>query len=421
MATKGGPDQAWQTREAVVCNGSEAWSESADHTPKRSIAAESNTTLASEPCIEMPTNFDRRLNNIDFLRLAFALLVVFSHSFPITQGSNTAEPFMRLTREQATGGSIAVDAFFILSGFLIAASYSRSASAFSFFKKRIARIYPAFLVMTVVMALFCVPLGGGQVDGQGLVGKFAHVVSSIVRLKGITVTGVFAVNPLPHMLNASLWTVSYEFLCYIGVFVLGWTRVLHQRRLLVIVFGASIATSLLYLHFGWRSPKSLLTTLFGYPQDWARFVPMYMAGVIFYLYRDSIRLHFRGAIISAFALAVACVIPLGYALLFPVCGTYLLMYLAFCDRLPLHRIMRFGDLSYGTYLYAFPIQQLLTQHFALRSPVHLFAAATPAVLAVAATSWFSIERPALRWAKQRHQPQRAAAASIDSMTPVSAE
>jgi peptidoglycan/LPS O-acetylase OafA/YrhL len=186
----------------------------------------------------MPTNFDRRLNNIDFLRLAFALLVVFSHSFPITQGSNTAEPFMRLTREQATGGSIAVDAFFILSGFLITASYSRSASAFSFLKKRIARIYPAFLVM---------------------------------------------IRP---------WVDQ----------------------------GSSSAAP-----------------------------------------------------------------------------------------------------SRGTYLYAFPIQQLLTQHFALRSPVHLFAAATPAVLAVAATSWFSIERPALRWAKQRHQPQRAAAASIGSMIPVSAE
>ncbi len=169
----------------------------------------------------MPTNFDRRLNNIDFLRLAFALLVIFSHSFPITLGSNTAEPFMRLTREQATGGSIAVDAFFILSGFLITASYTRSASTFSFLKKRIARIYPGFLVTTAVMALFFAPLGGGQVDGHGLLGKLAHVVSSIVRLKGITATGVFAANPLPNLLNASLWTVSYEFLCYIGVLVLG--------------------------------------------------------------------------------------------------------------------------------------------------------------------------------------------------------
>jgi peptidoglycan/LPS O-acetylase OafA/YrhL len=62
----------------------------------------------------------------------------------------------------------------------------------------------------------------------------------------------------------------------------------------------------------------------------------------------------------------------------------------------------------------------LTQHFALRSPLRLFAAATPAVLAVAAISWFSIERPALRWAKQCHQPQDVAAASVGSLIRVSA-
>jgi len=80
----------------------------------------------------MHTNFDRRLNNIDFLRLALALLVVFAHSFVITQGSDGAEPFMRLTRGQTTGGTVAVDAFFILSGFLITASYERSSSLLSF-------------------------------------------------------------------------------------------------------------------------------------------------------------------------------------------------------------------------------------------------------------------------------------------------
>jgi peptidoglycan/LPS O-acetylase OafA/YrhL len=367
----------------------------------------------------MSAHFDRHQNNIDFLRLAFALLVIFAHSFPITQGSDNAEPFMRLTRGQVTGGHVAVDAFFILSGFLITASYCKSDSPFSFLKKRIARIYPAFLVMTAVMALFFVPMAGGQIDGRSPVEKFARVTSSIVRLKGITSTGAFAANPL-NFLNASLWTVSYEFFCYIGVLVLGITMVLHWRRLLVMFFAASVVVSMLYLHFGWQSQKSLPAVVFGYPQDWARFIPMYMAGMIFYLYKDSIRLHFHGAIFSALALAVACVIPLGYSLLFPVCGTYLLLYLAFCERLPLHRIMRFGDLSYGTYLYAFPIQQLLVQHFALRSPMLLFAAATPLVLAVAAISWFSVERPALRWAKQRQQPQDAAKASIGSMIPVSA-
>lgn len=371
----------------------------------------------------MPTSFDNRLNNIDFLRLALALLVVFAHSFAVTQG--TVEPFLRLTRGQATGGSIAVDAFFILSGFLITASYERSRSIVSFLKKRIARIYPAFLVLTVVTALCLLPLAGGRLEGRDWLGKTGLVITSIVRLKDIKSFEAFAGNPFSHVVNASLWTVSYEFLCYLGVAVLGLTMVLHRRRALALLFAASIVVSLLYLRFHWQSPHSLPAVLFGYPQAWARLIPMYLAGVVFYLYRDCIRLHRWGAILSVFAMAVACVIPLGYALLFPVFGTYLLMYVAFWERLPLHRIMCFGDLSYGTYLYAFPIQQLVVQYLGLRdTPVRLFATATPLVLAAAALSWFFVERPALRASKRRpplrDTPLRIAPLPpVESMIPIS--
>ena len=109
-------------------------------------------------------------------------------------------------------------------------------------------------------------------------------------------------------------------------------------------------------------------------------------------------------------------------MLFPIFGTYLLLYLAFWDRFPLHRVMRFGDLSYGTYLYAFPIQQLLVQYLHLRnSPVRLFAAATPLVLAAAAASWFFVERPALRWGKRRHPLQNTSGVDSRTMIPVSAD
>jgi peptidoglycan/LPS O-acetylase OafA/YrhL len=127
------------------------------------------------------------------------------------------------------------------------------------------------------------------------------------------------------------------------------------------------------------------------------------------------------------ALAVACVIPLGYTILFPVFGTYLLMYLAFWERAGLHRVTRFGDLSYGTYLYAFPIQQLVVQHLGLRSsPVRLFVTATPLVLAAAAMSWFFVERPALRAGRPRRpvrhqQDEDATIPPVGSMLPVSVD
>ena len=74
----------------------------------------------------MQTAFDQRENNFDFIRMTLAVLVIFSHSYPLGTGSETAEPFNGITRHQATGGHIAVDLFFIISGFLITASYERS-------------------------------------------------------------------------------------------------------------------------------------------------------------------------------------------------------------------------------------------------------------------------------------------------------
>jgi peptidoglycan/LPS O-acetylase OafA/YrhL len=372
----------------------------------------------------MLSSVDSRQNNIEFLRLGLALMVVFAHSFAVTQRG--AEPFALLTRGQATGGTIAVDAFFILSGFLITASYERSGSVFSFLKKRIVRIYPAFLVVTLVTALCIVPLGGGQLEGRGALGKTALVIASVVRLKDVESLGAFANNPYPHVVNASLWTVSYEFFCYLGVAVLGMTMVLHRRRTIAGLFGVSLVVSLLFAHFHWQSPHTLETALFGYPQAWARFIPIYLAGVVFYLYRDCIRLHRRGAILSVFAMAVACVVPLGYTLLFPLFGSYLLMYIAYWERLPLYRIMRFGDFSYGTYLYAFPIQQLLVQNFAphsgiRNSPLQLFAIATPLVLAAAAMSWHFVERPSLRAGKRRRQTPNAPVFPVESSFPISGD
>ncbi|MFL6427430.1 MAG: acyltransferase family protein [Acidobacteriaceae bacterium] len=372
----------------------------------------------------MLSSVDSRKNNIEFLRLVFAVMVVFAHSFAVTESG--AEPFALLTRGQATGGTIAVDAFFILSGFLITASYERSSSAFSFLKKRILRIYPAFLVVTLVTALCVVPLGGGQLEGRGALGKTALVIASIVRLKDIKSLGTFANNPYPHVVNASLWTVSYEFVCYLGVAVLGMTMLLHRRRTIAGLFGASLVVSLLFAQFHWQSGHTLETALFGIPQAWARFIPMYLAGVVFYLYRDRIRLHRWGAILSAIAMAVACVIPLGYTLLFPIFGAYLLMYISYWERLPLYRVMRFGDLSYGTYLYAFPIQQLLMQHFVQHSgvgnsPLRLFAVATPLALTAAAMSWHFIESPSLRAGKRRQRVQNTPRIPFGSSLPISGD
>src|SRR5271154_4636955 len=104
--------------------------------------------------------FEGRRNNLDFVRLFLAILVIFSHSYPLGLGTEKNEPFMLATNGQITGGSIAVDCFFILSGFLIAHSFIYSNSLLDYFRKRVFRIYPAFIVAMLFGALLIAPIAG---------------------------------------------------------------------------------------------------------------------------------------------------------------------------------------------------------------------------------------------------------------------
>ena len=97
-------------------------------------------------------------NNFDFLRLFLAILVIFSHCYPLGVGTEANEPFIRLTHGQATGGAIAVDLFFIMSGYLITASVLRSEGIRDFLSKRVRRIYPGYMITMLLWALVIVPL-----------------------------------------------------------------------------------------------------------------------------------------------------------------------------------------------------------------------------------------------------------------------
>lgn len=350
----------------------------------------------------MKAFFDQRENNIDFVRIVLALLVILSHSYPLTLGHERTEPFAVLSRGQVTGGHIAVDLFFILSGFLISASYERSSSAWSYLRKRVARIYPGFLLVSLVTLVLFVPLAHAHIEGKSLAAKVVNVAYHTLRLSEWKYSGAFASNPAPGVINGSLWSIYYEFWCYIGVLILGLTGLLRSRAVLGVLFGVSIVVSLIFgAHIVYFS-GGMLGEIFGYPPFWARLLPMYLAGVVFYHFRDIIPVSRAAIGICALALAVACVVPLGYTALFPIAGTYLAMCFSFSPSIRLHKTNRFGDFSYGTYLYAFPIQQLIMS--TIGHPIHpllLFACAAPPTLLAAVISWYTVERRFLRAARRK--------------------
>jgi peptidoglycan/LPS O-acetylase OafA/YrhL len=360
------------------------------------------------------TIFDQHKNNFDFLRLALSTLVVFSHSYPLATGSESAEPFNLVTRHQVTGGHIAVDLFFIISGFLIAASYDRSRNLGDFLKKRVLRIYPAFIVAMLLELFVVLPASGGHMVAVSTVSRAYDFGLQTIRLQEFHYEGAFAGNPaIGGTINGSVWSIQYEFWCYIGVALLGMTGLLRSNRCLIGILVGSVVIAVLFAVFKWTPSGSVLGVIIGYPPFWARLLPMYMAGVVFYRVRSHLALRTSWIIVACASLMVAAVLPYGWTIVFPVAGTFLVLTLAFHRSVPLNGWSRYGDFSYGAYLYAFPVEQLIMRfigHPVL--PWVLFSLALPISLMCAFTSWHLVERWFLRKSsRSMHEPIVALAGS----------
>jgi len=330
-------------------------------------------------------------NSFDTLRLFFAVLVILSHSFALGLGSNDAEPLSLLTHGQVNFGNVSVWAFFVISGFLIAQSWTRSPKPWKFLKKRILRIYPGFIVAALLTFVIVVPFAAEPGTNHSV--AFGNFLLQTLRLQIFDVHSVFVHNAFPEALNGSLWSVPFEFWCYIGILFLGVTRLLLRRWLVVAIFSAVIAWHLYLSITGWVPGGKMLGVIFGIPLLWAIVLPFYLAGTIFHLFGGATLLRWPWMIAATLVLIASNFIPNAYIITLPVCGSYLLLGLAYLPLLRPLNLGRFGDFSYGTYLYAFPIQQLLVKYAGgTMAPIKLFLLAAPISVGVGALSWFLVER-----------------------------
>jgi len=94
---------------------------------------------------------ERGANSYGIIRVIAAVLVIWTHSYSVVGGETAAEPLKELTRWSA--GSHAVNIFFSLSGFMVAASWERSRNLFDFVIARILRIMPALVCVNVLIVV----------------------------------------------------------------------------------------------------------------------------------------------------------------------------------------------------------------------------------------------------------------------------
>jgi peptidoglycan/LPS O-acetylase OafA/YrhL len=404
--------------------------------PRARIILEASALQNGDHMTSLDAVFDPQRNSLNALRLVLATLVIVSHAWVI--GGYGYPPALA----GVDIGMFAVCGFFAISGYLITSSRLGSRSSSSshsgsssgsrsssgparphtasenppvrvatrgldqgpglapFLVRRFLRIYPAFLTVLIVTAVIFAPLSillsGVDSGSTGPAPSFSSAASYVfanlsLHIAQWGIDGTLLTARIPTW-NIPLWSLAFEALCYLA---LGLLASVVPRR-----FFRSVALALFVV----LTLAVLLTTdggTAGFTDNLLALGSFFFGGVVLYLFRQRMPSSAPIALIAAGV--VLLVLVLGFfkpLAAFPL--AYLLIYLG--AVLPLHRIGARNDISYGLYIYGFPVQQLLllaTQGLWVTDtgqpmPVALFA--TLSVLATipfALASWFLIERPAL--------------------------
>ena len=324
-------------------------------------------------------------NRFDLIRFLLATMVIASHSYAVlgTEVLNH-EPMVLLTQKMGLG-TLAVHGFFLISGFLVSASFSRCQTARGYLLARALRIYPGMLVALSITALLVAPRYGARGD------LISYVWRPLLGRNLPDFPGAFPANSL-HYLNASLWTLRFEVFCYALVPLLAalgiyrWSaRALGLWLLGYVTFLAVDGGSYQLGPFEWLDELPNLTVYF-------------LAGATLFALREQLP-HSRGLAAGAFV-GLALTARHGLRQTMPWLGGYLVLYLALLPASPRptqRRLERFlGDISYGMYLYAFVIQQVLVADWLPHGgPRRLLAVSFPLSLLAGVLSWTIVEKPFL--------------------------
>lgn len=331
--------------------------------------------------------YDRKNNTFDYIRIILALFVIFAHSYPIFYGIGTKDIITDKILKTVSLGRFAVIGFFILSGFMITQSILHSKNMKEFILKRVIRIFPALIVMLLltVFALGPMVYGGNIVDyfKNASVWKYLGQNINLFGNTAYTIEGVFTNNPYTGAINGSLWTLKHEFILYIVLMVLSMCTVLKNKKAMLALTGVSIVTFVLSIPL---NPILECFTHIGIVMEINEFTQLSMyffIGVSIYLYKDKIKMSFPYFILTIIILFIGiCLNATKYVLI--VTMPYIIMYLG-TFKFSKNFLGKIGDLSYGLYIYAFPIQQLLVFYFKNNLTIWTYM-----LSAIAVTSIFAI-------------------------------
>jgi peptidoglycan/LPS O-acetylase OafA/YrhL len=332
-------------------------------------------------------------NHFGLFRLAFAISVIFSHAF---SAMSLKDPLQNLFHTVSIG-EVAVDCFFILSGFLISMSWENSPSVPVFLSNRVLRIYPGFILAFVISVFVIGPIGALSLRA------YFHGLNPVDLLRSVIILqSPITPRTFPHsndpMINKALWTIHLEFICYLLLMGLGIAKILQRKWLVVALFAGVWAGFLIFRHTSASAGNG--GAIYGNMGiSLLRFLPMFLAGAV--MYKTQWHRIRPGWLVAGAAGALL----LGLCNRFTAepaiatAGAYLMMVAGTSGAAP-NAVRQMPDISYGIYLYGSLGLKLTGLIPAVIAPEENFALALIFAMSMGLLSWYAVERPALQLKKR---------------------
>lgn len=328
-----------------------------------------------------------RTNNFDLFRLIAALMVMFSHSFSqITSGP--VELLYKWTGHRYFFSSLGLMIFFSISGYLVTMSLLLTDSVKKYAWKRFLRIYPAYIVVTLLIVFLLGPFFTtfplSRYFSSQLTWKYLYqnifIFDSQRRLPGVF--GEKDVNP-------SAWTLSFELKLYMCLLVFYLLKFFKYRWLQAFVF-------IIALCFKATIPFQSISKWTVYDlHAWYSLGFFFLTGSTLYVWRDIIKLDYRGILLLGVAWCIGELLNFAVPALETIFICYTILWL--CIKAPL-LIKPRADLSYGIYIYACPVQFIVTRETHGSLSLWPYNAITLSITVLLAFfSWHLIERKALSY------------------------
>ncbi|TSD65872.1 acyltransferase [Inquilinus sp. KBS0705] len=308
-------------------------------------------------------------NAFDLLRLLLAISVLITHAL-LLGGYKLYDPLHTLSKGQTNLAELGVMGFFTLSGYLISASFERSANPAVFASHRLLRILPAYWVCLVLTAFVFAPIIYSIKD-RHVADYFANNSGSAInyvwknfflKINQWSIAGVLDFASYKDSLNGSLWSLYPEMQCYCFTLLAGVFGLLKKNSIPYLIISITVFA---FFAIGFNFSKGFGPTILLLSPAFKLYIS-YVAGSLIYVFRDKLIFNKMETIfIAGFSLLL--IKFGGFHLLSP-----LLIALTLINVFQLFSFRLKYDISYGIYIYSFIVEQLLYQIFGNSLPVVAF-------------------------------------------------